>query len=376
MLVCHVTPHLPPEQSANAILPLQIGRELAADGVKASYLSHPSSRGSVPDLPGPVTLAPKRGRGWIARSPVGAAMAAFRMSAVARAAIGRANVAHLHSNGLLVEVAGRTARRLRVPAVVTLYGTDVWEHDRRRHRRFRDVVRDAAERVFYSRALRDFAAPLGLADAPSRVIYAPVDDVFQAPDDDARAALRRELGVADRRVILTVKRLHTVAGYDVAIRAMTAIARALPDVLWIIGGYGTLQAEIEAAIARERLDRHVRLLGLTPQADLPRWYAAADVFLLASRLESWGAVTLEALACGTPVVATATAGSSEVHSLFPDDVRLVPVDDADGLARETIARLGRHRRTTDATLRRIDAELRVGAAASAYLDVYRGAARR
>ena len=119
----------------------------------------------------------------------------------------------------------------------------------------------------------------------------------------------------------------------------------------------------------------MRLLGLTPQGDLPRWYAAADVFLLASRVDSWGAVTLEALACGTPVVATATAGSKEVHEMLPDDVRLVDVGDADGLARATVAALREGRRTTEATARRIDDELRIGAAAAAYLDVYRRAAR-
>jgi glycosyltransferase involved in cell wall biosynthesis len=370
-----VTPHLPPEQSANAILPLQLGRALSADGVSASYLSHPSTRGPVRDLPGPVTLTAKRGGGWLARTPLGAALAAGGMGRVAKTAIGSADVVNLHSNGFLIEVAGRTAARLGVPAVVTLYGTDVWEHDPARHRRFRGVVRAAAARVFYSRALQAFAAPLGLADPPSRVIYAPVDDVFRAPDEDARTALRRDLGIAGRRVVLTVKRLHPVAGYDVALRAIATVVREMPDVLWVVAGYGALQSEIDADVQRQGLARHVRVLGLTPQAELPRWYAAADVFLLASRLESWGAVTLEALASGTPVVATATAGSSEVHGLLPDDVRLVPVGDADGLARETLAILRQPRRTTAATARRIDADLRTGAAAAAYLDVYRAAAR-
>jgi len=131
-----------------------------------------------------------------------------------------------------------------------------------------------------------------------------------------------------------------------------------------------LRESLEAEARARGLADRIRFLGLTPQSELPAWYSAADVFLLASRLESWGAVTLEALACGTPVVATATAGSSEVHRLFPGDVTLVPVGDASALARETRRALAAPRRTADVTARRLDDEFRIGPAAAAYLDVY------
>ena len=371
--VCHVTPHLPPEQAANAILPGQLARELAAHGVTSSFVTHPSTRGAPPPMPGPVTFTARRGAGLIARSPVGALAAAGRMGGEARAAIGAADLVHLHSNGLLVEVAGRVARRAGRPSIITLYGTDVWDHDPSRHTRFRDVVRGAAARVFYSQALLEFATPLGLADPPASVIYAPVSEVFQPLGDDDRQAARRVLGVVDRRVVLTVKRLHPVAGYDTALTAFETIAREVPAAIWVIAGYGDLRDSIEADVRARGLGDRVRLLGLTPQEQLPQWYAAADLFLLASRVESWGAVTLEALASGTPVVATATAGSGEVQSLFPGDVILVPVDDAAALAREAIHVLTHGRRTTDDARRRIDDEFRVAAAGDAYLQAYRHA---
>jgi glycosyltransferase involved in cell wall biosynthesis len=369
--VCHVTPHLPPEQAANAILPVQLARELSRSGTMSSFVSHYSERFGAGGVPDAVAVAPRRGQGGFGRSPAGALVAAARMAHVARGAIAPADLVHLHSNGFLIEVAAGVARRLGRPAVITLYGTDIWDHDRRRHRRFRQAVEGAAARVFYSQALRDFASTLGLSPPPSTVIYAPVDVAFDRATATVREQIRRDLGVADRRVVLTVKRLHAVAGYETAIAAFAAIASRVRDAMWVIAGYGDLRPDLEAEIARRGLSSRVRFLGLTPQEVLPRWYAAADVFMLASRVESWGAVTLEALASGTPVVATATAGSREVANLFPADVSLVDVGDTRRLADLAVDALDHPRRTHDTTAARIDTDFRIASAAASYLDLYR-----
>jgi len=366
-----VSPHLPPEQAANALLPRQLGDELAVHGIITRYVTHPPAESKHVDAD--VVYVPRRGRGRFDRTAPGALVAGGRMAMGAQDAVRASDLVHLHGNGFIIEVGRFLARRYDKPYVITLYGTDVWHHDEARHARFARVVRGAAERVFYSQALLNFAAPLDLAPAPSRVIYAPVPSTFHALDPLRRDALRRDFGVGDAPLLLTVKRLHDVAGYDVLLGALPEIFREHPGArAWIIGD-GDLRPMLEGQARNLGIASQVRFMGLLDNATLWRYYAAADLFVLPSRLESWGTVMLESLACGTPVVASNTAGASEVHEHFPEDVTVAEKEDPHALAEAVCAALGTRRRTLDATRRRLQTEFSVSACAAQYLDVYRRA---
>lgn len=370
--VCMVTPHMPPEQAANALLPTVLARELAKTGDCTTFLTHPSA-GNAPPPVGRIVYVGRRGHGAAARSPLGAIASAARLSAAAARAFRGVDVVHLHSNGFIVDVAGWTAARLARPSVITLYGTDIWHFDRSRHRHFEAAVRGAAQRVFYSRALRDRATELGLATADAPVIYAPVDEMFQARSDPERAAIRLALGV-DGPMLLTVKRLHPVAGYEDLLKAFSIIAPRVPSARLFIAGGGELRGALERQAEADGVASRVRFLGLVDNRDLPRYYAAADLFVLPSRLESWGTVMLEALACGTRVVATATAGATEAHRYFDDDLVLTPVDAPAALAAAVEGSLSESRRAGSHTLETVAAMFRPEGCATAYRAVYEDAA--
>jgi glycosyltransferase involved in cell wall biosynthesis len=374
MHVCMVTPHMPPEQAANALLPAVLARELARAGHVSTFLAHPNPAGGAQARNRTVYTA-RRGRGRVARSPLGALATAARLAAASARAFRGVDLVHLHSNGFIIDVAGWTAARLGLPTVLTLYGTDIWHFDATRHRRFADVVHGARARVFYSRALRDRAVELGLAQADAPVIYAPVDEAFTPVTDDGRASLRRELGLAGP-LLLTVKRLHQVAGYEDLLRAFALVAARVPDARLWIAGDGALRPELERQAASAGLAQKVRFLGLVDNHQLPRYCAAADLFVLPSRLESWGTVMLEALACGTRVVATATAGACEAHGFFDRDVLLAPVGEPDRLADAVVRALGEHRRTSEDTRRRLETTFRPAGCAKAYSAVYEQAIAR
>ncbi len=85
------------------------------------------------------------------------------------------------------------------------------------------------------------------------------------------------------------------------------------DVLVLIGGEGPLRPMLERLIKDLRLTHRIRLLGFVPEEQLPSYYQAADLVLVpTSALEGFGLVTVEALACGTPVLGTPVAALPEV----------------------------------------------------------------
>lgn len=144
---------------------------------------------------------------------------------------------------------------------------------------------------------------------------------FQPAAD--RTAVRHALGLpVGVPVLLTVRNLERRMGLDSLITAMSLLRRHRPEVVLLIGGTGPLRAELEAQASSLGVREQVRFLGYIPESDLPRFYQAADCFVLPTReLEGFGLITAEALASGTPVLGTPVGATPEV--LGPLDSRLV-----------------------------------------------------
>ena len=145
-----------------------------------------------------------------------------------------------------------------------------------------------------------------------RIRGAAATDRFQpAPD---RGAIRQALGLsADRSLLLTVRNLEARMGLDTLLDAMARLKARRPSVALLIGGAGSLRAALEAQSQALGLADHVTFLGFVPDEELPRCYQAADLFVLPTReLEGFGLVTIEALACGTPVLGTPVGATPEI----------------------------------------------------------------
>lgn len=168
------------------------------------------------------------------------------------------------------------------------------------------------------RVLSDFSADLlwKLYRIPSdRIVKIPggVDTEQFRPAAD-RSAVRNTLGLpAKGQLLFTVRNLEARMGMDRLIRAMAIIRGQVPEVLLLIGGAGSLRDDLEALATSLDLNGQVRFLGFVPEEQLPLYYQAADFFILPTReLEGFGLVTLEALACGTPVLGTPIGGTPEL----------------------------------------------------------------
>src|SRR5436189_1868940 len=199
------------------------------------------------------------------------------------------------------------------------------------------LERACLRRATAIQVLSDYSSELlGALDRISRekVVKIPgaVDTASFRPAED-RAAVRKALDLpAERSLLLTVRNLEGRMGLDLLIRTMAILTQNMPEALLLIGGAGTLRRELESLSNALGLRERVRFLGFIPDAALPLYYQAADVFVLPTReLEGFGLVTVEALACGTPVLGTPVGATPEI---------LVPLSPAlvfRGLAPETMA---------------------------------------
>ncbi len=329
MRVCHVSPHLPPDQAANALLPSELARWARDRGADVSFVAHEPAqiRSATEPLAGPVAWVPRKGRtSAVARLlKIDTWRQAQTISAALDRMAARADLLHLHSNGLIIEVAAAWASRRKLPYLLTLYGTEIWHYRRRRPiDPFLRAYRRAAAVTFYSQRLLDKARALGLDRRDLIVVYPAVNEAFSPRTPETRAAWRSALGIAEPHVILNVKRLHELAGQRFLIEAFARISRGRRDVRLVICGTGPLRADLEAQASALGIADRVTFTGLLPNEEIARYAAVADVFALPSLLEALPTVAVEALASGTPVVSADHPGGVELHEMFGDDVQVVP----------------------------------------------------
>lgn len=151
--------------------------------------------------------------------------------------------------------------------------------------------------------------------APERIVLIPgaADPGLFRPFGNRRE-LRRMLGLPeDRTILFTVRNLVPRMGLEMLLDAIASFGRTGHRCLLVIGGEGPLRAHLEAGIRARQLEQVVRLVGFIPEEQLVAYYQAADLVLMpTAQLEGFGLVTVEALACGTPVVGTPVGAIPEV----------------------------------------------------------------
>jgi glycosyltransferase involved in cell wall biosynthesis len=379
MHILHVTPHLPPDQAANALLPWQLGLWARDAGDTVEYVAHPPRAGGSAPLAGPPTWVPRRSGGVMDRALlVGPLLAASAFRRALAPAIDRADIVHVHSNGLLAEVAVLLARAKNTPVVLTLYGTEIWHYEPKRFGPdlFTRAYHAASYVTFYSDRLMARAHALGLGRRDSSVVYPPVSADFAWHDDEAQARERAALGITNRHLLLNVKRLHPLAGQRYLIEAMNEIVREHPDARLVVCGTGSLLDELKSIARSSGVERHVTFAGLVDNAVVARYCAAADLFVLPSILEALPTVAVEALASGTPVVSSDNPGGLELNDVFGPDVAIVPREQPMALAGAITHFLRHKRRTLTGTASTLEREFRPAAVAARYRSIYDDVRRR
>jgi D-inositol-3-phosphate glycosyltransferase len=211
----------------------------------------------------------------------------------------------------------------------------------------------------------------GAGSSKIRIVPMGVDPAVFNPIEQSYA--KSVIGVpADHRMILFTGRIERLKGIDTLFRAIAQLRARRPDIPWarvclsVIGGdpseQGVKSNEEMARLHELRdelgLSDLIAFLGARDQDTLHYYYAASDMLVMPSHYESFGMVALEAMACGTPVIASDVGGLHELVKHNKTGIR-VKVNDLDAMAR-AIERL-----LDDEGLRR-----RMGHAAACYAEDY------
>ena len=132
------------------------------------------------------------------------------------------------------------------------------------------------------------------------------------------ARLKKEWGVTDRKVLLFVGRLIEIKGIHHILEAMPALIKADPSIILFIAGSSlaptseTRAYEVRLQELADRVKGHVIFNSFITHDEIHTWFQMADLLLVPSVAEPFGLVNVEAMAVGTPVIATNSGGIPEI----------------------------------------------------------------
>jgi glycosyltransferase involved in cell wall biosynthesis len=203
------------------------------------------------------------------------------------------------------------------PLVTSLRGTEVLTDveigygktlDGYFRRAIGNLLRRATRTLYFSEFMRAHGVALGADPARTRVIRKGValTHFYRASD---RPALRRTLGLEDCPLVLSVAGLIPRKGIDTTLYALSLL-RDRPF-QFVVCGEGPQRPALEKLAVDLGLGKRVRFVGRIPRDQIQHYFAACDVFVLASRVEAAGNVLLEAMASARPIVCTDSGGPGE-----------------------------------------------------------------
>lgn len=196
-----------------------------------------------------------------------------------------------------------------------------------------DLIQKSDHIVATSQSDKDYLMYLYKCPRNKISVLTPgVDLNFFKPLDKDFAKQQISANIKEK-IILAIGRVEPLKGFDVLIYALKILLEKNPALnktlsLWIVGGEITEQAlawpseldKLESLKKTLGLSTEVKFVGIQPQVKLPYFYSAAEIVAMPSHYESFGMVALEAMACGTPVIATNVSGISKMLEKYEESI--------------------------------------------------------
>ncbi|HLB99991.1 MAG TPA: glycosyltransferase family 4 protein [Candidatus Bathyarchaeia archaeon] len=259
--------------------------------------------------------------------------------------VNASDLVHVHGHPYLSSLyAAKLAKFYEKPVVLTQHNTFIayaggfWDHVEWLNDAAvgKQVLKNADRIITVSTATKRYVLSLGADPARMSVLHNGVDVDRFKPLKTLREEKRRKLGIPTKAtVILTVRRLVYKNGIDTLIETATTAIKQNPNLIFLVVGTGPDQTQIQTQAKQLGISRNFRLMGFVSDEELPSFYNAADLFVLPSKSgEGLPLVSLEAMACGLPVIATDVGG---IREIIPEGYgKFVPPDSPDTMAEAVI----------------------------------------
>ena len=254
-------------------------------------------------------------------------------------AIRSSDLIHVHGHPYVSSlIAAKLTKKYSKPLVLTQHNTFIqynrfWNFFEKLNDRVigKQILKLADRIIVVSNATRNYVLGLGANSEKIVMLHNGVDTLRFRPLNYSKKEIRKNLGISDNsKVALTVRRLVYKNGIDILLKSAEKVLKKNPDIFFLIIGGGPDLSEIKIRIQKLRLEKNIKLLGFILDKELPLYYNSADFFILPSKSgEGLPLVSLEAMACGLPVIATDVGGIKEI--LDTKYSIIVPPDDPDSM---------------------------------------------
>lgn len=263
---------------------------------------------------------------------------------------------------------------------VSVHGMDVLKLTR--YAVLRSMVKSILQRadavIVNSEYVKKLMMELGVRADHIQVVYPGVEEQYDRMEKDP--ALIRKHGLEGKYVMMTLGRLVGRKGFDMVIRAMPQIRKAIPDAVYLIVGGGPEREALERLVKETSVSDCVVFAGRAADEDLAKYYNLCDVFVMPSRyiaaegdVEGFGIVYMEASSCHKPVIGGNSGGVVEAV-LDGETGLIVDPSSAEAIA-EAVIRLREDpdlaERLADNGYRRAKEHFRYGAIAQGF-DAFLG----
>lgn len=237
-------------------------------------------------------------------------------------AIKSSDLIHVHGHPYMSSlIAARLAKKYSKPLILTQHNTFIqynsfWNFFEKLNDLTvgKQILKLADRIIVVSNATKKYVLSLGADSEKIVVLHNGVDINRFRPSDKLETEIREKLDISlDSKVAITVRRLVYKNGIDTLLKSAETTVKKDSNIVFLIIGKGPDLSEMREKIRKLELEKNIKLLGFISDKELPAYYNAADFFILPSKSgEGLPLVSLEAMACGLPVIATDVGGIKEI----------------------------------------------------------------